>query len=307
MRIFTVLLVTIAAAQMGCSHSTPQQTFTSADEAAQALVAAARTEGAHALVDVLGSNAQPLIDSGDAVQDKNSRDRFVKEYAIAHSLEGSETDGITLSVGQDKWPFPIPIVQKNGRWQFDTDAGAQEIINRRVGTNELATIQSCLAFVDAEREYYVRNPQQDPLLHFSRKLLSSDGQKDGLYWPTAVDEAPSPLGAQFAEARAEGYFQNASHTSAANPYHGYVYRLLTAQGPNADGGAYEYVVHGKMLGGFALLAYPAEYGNSGVMTFIVNHDGVVFSRDLGPETPQVAAKLQTFDPDQTWKREASID
>ena len=307
MRTFTALLVTIALMQTACSRSTPPQTFASADEAAQALVAAAQTDGADALMKVLGSNARALIDSGDAVQDRNSRDRFVQKYSVAHSLEGNETDGITLSVGQDQWPFPVPIVRRNGRWHFDTEAGAQEIINRRVGTNELAAIQSCLAFVDAQREYYVRNPQQDPLLHFSQKLLSSEGQKDGLYWPTSGDEEPSPLGARFAEARAEGYFQNGSTTSAAHPYHGYVYRLLTAQGPNANGGAYEYVVRGKMLGGFALLAYPAEYGNSGVMTFIVNHDGVVYSRDLGSDTPQVAAKLQPFDPDQTWKREASID
>ncbi|HEY4370075.1 MAG TPA: DUF2950 domain-containing protein [Steroidobacteraceae bacterium] len=308
MRAFMFLLVAIAAAQAGCSRSGQQQDFASADEAVQSLVTAARSDDARALLRVLGKDAQPLIDSGDPVQDENSRKRFIQEYDATHVLEGNATGAITLNVGTDKWPFPIPIVQSNGRWRFDTAAGTEEIINRRVGANELATIQSCLAFVDAEREYYVRNPQRDPLLHFSQKFMSSEEQKDGLYWPTTGNEESSPLGEKFAEARSEGYFQDAaSQSSQANPYHGYVYRLLKAQGPNASGGAYDYVVRDKMLGGFALLAYPAEYGNSGVMTFIVNHSGVVYSKDLGPDTPKVAASIEIFDPDHSWQREASID
>jgi Protein of unknown function (DUF2950) len=307
MRTSIILLLAIATTQMGCSNSATQRDFASAEEAVQALAAAAQTEGSQGLVQVLGADARPLIESGDPVQDRNSRERFYQEYATAHSLEDSGNGTVRLIIGEDQWPFPIPIGQKHGRWQFDTAAGVEEIINRRVGANELATIQSCLAFVDAQREYYMRNPERDSLLQFSQRMLSSEGRKDGLYWPTSGDEEPSPLGAQFAEARAEGYFQNASATSSAHPYHGYVYRLLKAQGPNADGGAYDYVVRGKMLGGFALVAYPAEYGNSGVMTFIVNHSGAVYSKDLGPDTAQIAANLSTFDPDQSWKREAGID
>jgi hypothetical protein len=307
MRVFMFLIVAVVAAQAGCSRSAPQQDFASADEAAQALVAAARSDDARALLGMLGKDAQPLLDSGDPVQDKNSRERFVQEYDAAHALEDNGTGAMTLTVGADKWPFPIPVVRSNGRWLFDTAAGTQEIINRRVGANELATIQSCLAFVDAEREYYLRNPQQDPLLHYSQKLLSSEGRKDGLYWPTAGDEEPSPLGANFADARSEGYFQDGASGPQPYPYHGYVYRLLKAQGAHALGGAYDYVVEDKMLGGFALLAYPAEYGNSGVMTFIVNHSGVVYSKDLGPDTPKVATAMEIFDPDQSWKREAGID
>jgi hypothetical protein len=246
-----------------------------------------------------------MVDSGDPVQDRNSRERFLQEYATAHALDSSVEGITTLEVGTDKWPFPFPLVQSDGRWRFDSTAGAEEIVNRRVGANELSTIQSCLAFVDAEREYYVRNAQQDPLLHFAQKLVSTEGQKDGLYWPTAGDEEPSPLGENFARARSEGYFRQGA--SAGAPFHGYMYRLLKAQGPNAAGGAYDYMAGDKMLGGFALIAFPAEYGSSGVMTFIVNHDGVVFSRDLGPDTPRAAQAIEVFDPDQSWTREAAIE
>ena len=254
---------------------------------------------------MLGPKAQSVVDSGDPVQDKNARERFLQSYATAHAFDNSVEGLTTLNVGTDAWPFPFPLVQHNGRWQFDSSAGAEEIINRRVGANELATIQSCLAFVDAEREYYSRNAEQDSLLHFAEKIVSTEGRKDGLYWPTTGNEDPSPLGESFAQARSEGYFQD--RVSRSTPYHGYIYRLLTAQGPNARGGAYDYMVGDKMLGGFALIAFPADYGNSGVMTFIVNHDGAVFSKDLGPETPKAALAIQTFDPDQSWKREAAIN
>jgi hypothetical protein len=211
----------------------------------------------------------------------------------------------TLQVGADKWPFPFPLQQKGARWHFDSSAGAEEIINRRVGENELDAIQACLAFVDAEREYYSRNPQGEPLLQYAQKLASTEGHKDGLYWPTTGDEPLSPLGVQFARARGEGYFEKGVQPGTG--YRGYIYRLLTAQGPNAAGGAYDYLVNGKMIGGFALLAFPVEYGNSGVMSFIVNHDGVVYSKDLGPDTAKAASAIAAFDPDSGWKREAAIE
>src|SRR5262245_55120738 len=233
MRGLLLLVIALAAIQSGCNRSASQRDFASADEAMQALVIAARSDDAHALLAVLGKDAQPLIDSGDPVQDENSRKRFIQQYDAAHALEDNGENAKTLNVGEDRWPFPIPIVERRGRWHFDTTTGKEEIINRRVGANELATIQSCLAFVDAEREYYVRNPQQDPLLHFSPRLLSSEGRKDGLYWPTTDNADPSPLGAEFANARSEGYFQDGTSPTQATPYHGYVYRLLKAQGPNA--------------------------------------------------------------------------
>lgn len=304
MRVLILMMIVAAVAQTACSRSPQQKDFASADEAVQALVTAARSGNTRALLEVLGADAEPTIDSGDPVADRNARARFVQEYELEHALDADAAGMTTLQVGVDKWPFPFPLVQRDNRWRFDSSAGADEIINRRVGRNELHTIQSCLAFVDAEREYYSSNPQQEPMLQYAQKLQSSDGKKDGLYWPTAGDEPQSPLGEQFARARSEGYFRDGASRSA--PYHGYVYRLLTAQGPHAAGGAYDYLVGDRMLGGFALIAFPAEYGNSGVVTFIVNHDGVVFSKDLGPETAEAANAIALFDPDGSWKREAAI-
>jgi hypothetical protein len=239
------------------------------------------------------------------VQDEHARTRFLEQYEESHAIAKND-DGLTiLEVGADKWPFPFPLVEENGKWKFDATEGAEQIIDRRVGENELATIQACLAFVDAEREYYQRNPQQEPLMQFAQKLISTEGQKDGLYWPTANDEPPSPIGEGFARAREEGYFQDDS--AQGEPFHGYIYKLLKGQGPNAKGGAYSYLVGDKMLGGFALLAVPAEYGSSGVMSFMVNHDGVVYSKDLGEKTAEAAAAIELFDPDDTWKQEATID
>jgi hypothetical protein len=302
-----ILLIIVAAAQTACSRSAQQQDFASAADAVQALVTAARSDDTQALIEVLGVDAEPVVDSGDAVADRNGRLRFVQAYEMEHALETDAEGMTTLQVGADKWPFPFPLVQREQRWRFDSSAGAEEIINRRVGRNELYTIQACLAFVDAEREYYSSNPQQEPMLQYAQKLQSSDGKKDGLYWPAAGDEPQSPLGEPFARARSEGYFkEDTSASTPSAPFHGYVYRLLTAQGPNAPGGAYDYRVADRMIGGFALIAFPAEYGNSGVMTFIVSHDGIVFSKDLGPETPAAANAIAAFDPDTSWKREAEI-
>ena len=305
MRNAIVTLLFLVVALTACSRQTQQKDFSSAEDAVSALVEAAAADGSQALVQILGVQAQPVLDSGDPVQDRNSQQKFLQEYAAAHSLDSGTEGTTTLQVGADKWPFPFPLIEHDGRWRFDSTAGVEEIVNRRVGANELATIQSCLAFIDAQREYYARNAQQDNLLHFARKLVSAEGRKDGLYWPTSSGEWPSPLGERFAQARAEGYFEQ--RVSGSTPYHGYIYRLLTSQGSHAKGGAYDYLVRDKMLGGFALIAFPAEYGSSGVMTFIVNHDGVVFSRDLGPDTARQAQAIATFDPDQSWAREAVIE
>ena len=299
-RILLLAIISLSA----CSRSHVQQKdFASADQAIQALVSAVKSGDTQTMLEVLGGDAKPLIESGDPVQDGNARARFVREYETLNSLL-STPDGLTiLQVGSDNWPFPFPLVQEGERWRFDSSAGVEEVINRRVGRNELSTIQACLAYVDAEREYYLRNPENDPLFHYARRLLSTEGHKDGLYWPVAGGEEPSPLGEEFAHARAEGYFK--AEPPKSTPFHGYVYRALEAQGPHAVGGAYQYVAHDKMIGGFALVAYPAQYGTSGVMTFIVNHQGVVFSKDLGQDTQQLADEMKAFDPDDTWKREAS--
>jgi hypothetical protein len=296
-----VLIAAVAAPLAFAAVPKDQQAFKTPEAAVQALVKAAQAKDTKALLKLFGPLGAPLIESGDPVADKNARDSFLARYKAGNSLDKTDPAKVTLEIGQDKFPFPIPLASSDGQWYWDSAAGAEELVNRRVGENELATIQSCLAFVDAQREYYVRNVQKDPLQHFANKLISTEGKKDGLYWPTTPDQSPSPLGEEFAAARAEGYLQGG--TSHGGPYHGYVYRLLKRQGSNANGGAYDYVVNGELLGGFALIAFPAEYGSSGVMTFMVNHDGVVYSRDLGPDTAKAAMAINEFNPDSMWTEE----
>jgi hypothetical protein len=299
MRVTALVLIAILALT-ACAQK--PQNFEIPEAAVQALIDAAKSDGNSALLKVLGKTAKPIIDSGDPVADKNSRESFVAGFTAANSLDKAIEDSVVLEIGEDKWPFPIPIVKDDEGWHFDSEVGAEEIVNRRIGANELDTIQSCLAYVDAQREYYQRNPQNDPMLHYANRLISTEGKKDGLYWPAGENEEQSPLGEGFAQARAEGYLAEGG-TMKGVPFHGYIYRMVTQQGPNAPGGAYEYLVNDQLLGGFAAVAFPAEYGNSGVMTFIVNHDGVVFSQDLGKDTTKLALAIDKFDPAPPWKRE----
>lgn len=293
-----ILMIVLAGARTAIAAPSAPRDFTSAEEAAQALAAAIKSHSTKAMLAVLGADAQPLISSGDPVADENARDRFLHSFTEAHSLVPGQHGDTVLQVGTDEWPFPIPLVKSAAGWHFDVAAGKQEILDRRIGANELSAIQACLAYVDAQREYYDRGPDGDPLLHYASKLASTPGKRDGLYWEAKADEAESPLGPQFARARAEGY----AATGKGDPYHGYYFRILTAQGPSATGGSYDYVAHGKLIGGFGLVAYPAKWDNSGVMTFVVNQDGVVFEKDLGPDTTAAAKGMTTFNPDDTWKR-----
>lgn len=206
---------------------------------------------------------------------------------------------VVLVVGRDDFPFPIPIVPDGPTWRFDTAAGKEEILDRRIGRNELNTIQTCLAYVDAQREYYARDPDRNSLLQYAQKFASTPGKKDGLYWPTKPGEPPSPLGPLVARARGEGY---AKRSEGPVAYWGYYYRILTAQGKDAPGGAYDYLAHGRMIGGFGLVAFPAQYGVSGVMTFLVNQDGVVYQKDLGPKTEAIVRGIKQFNPDPTWEK-----
>jgi hypothetical protein len=203
-----------------------------------------------------------------------------------------------LIVGKQDWPFPIPLVKKSNTWVFDTEKGKDEILNRRIGDNELYTIQTCLAIVDAQREYAIKDRNRDALLEYAQKFISDPGKRNGLYWEAKQGEPQSPLGPIVSQARSQGYQGKPSGTPT--PYHGYYYRILTAQGKDAAGGAYSYLVKGKMIGGFALVAYPAEYGNSGVMTFIVNHDGKVFQKNLGANTAAIARGMKEYNPDSSW-------
>jgi hypothetical protein len=294
MKRLSVALAIMLALQCATFAAPAQKTFASLDEAVNALVAALRAADRKALVEILGPQGNPLVWSGDDVADRAAFQRFTAEYDRAHRLEGGGGK-VVLYVGDDDFPFPIPLVPDGPRWLWDTDAGDDELLNRRIGENELATIQVCLAYVDAQREYYSRG---QGLLEYAQRLDSTKGKRDGLYWETRPGELDSPLGPLVARARAAGYPLPPPRGPA--PYHGYFYRILLAQGPDAPGGAYDFVVRGHMIGGFALVAYPASYGASGIMTFIVNQDGVVYQKDLGPKTAQAANVMKTYNPDRTW-------
>lgn len=292
--------LTFSMAAIAAAPEAKHGSFASPEEATSALIVAAKSGDTKALLGILGPEAKAVLESGDAVADRAGRERFVKSFEEANKLAKSGESKAILIVGKDGWAFPIPIVKAAAGWRFDTAAGKEEILNRRVGRNELSAMQAVLAYVDAQREYYLRNPQSDKLLQYAQKLVSAEGKRDGLYWPAKAGERPSPLGPAFMRAKAEGYAKGEGDKLV--PYHGYHYRILRTQGPDAPGGAYDYVVRGNMIGGFALVAYPAAYGNSGVMTFIVNHDGMIYQKDLGPGTAATAQKMTKFNPDKTWKR-----
>jgi hypothetical protein len=293
----TVVLTGLAGSGAPASGAA-QRRFETLEEATQALIGALRGGDQKALTAILGDGSQGLVSSGDPVRDKAARERFVADYDAKHHLEAGGGK-VVLVVGQDDFPFPIPIVPDGPTWRFDTAAGREEILNRRIGQNELNTIQVCLAYVDAQREYYARDPDNNGLLQYARAFGSTPGKRDGLYWPTKPGERLSPLGPFVVRARGEGYSKTGT---GPVPYWGYYYRILSAQGKDAPGGAYDYLAHGRMIGGFAMVAYPAQYGSSGVMTFIVNHDGVVYQKDLGPNTAAIARGMKEFNPDSTWKK-----
>jgi hypothetical protein len=275
-----------------------QKTFKSPDAAVKALMDATRAHDVKALVALFGPGSNDLISSGDDVDDARGRDMFVKAYDEAHRLAKTGNNKRILYVGKDDWPMPVPIVKAGKRWRFQTEEGRQEILSRRVGKNEIGAIQTCLAIVDAQKEYAVLDRDTDELLEYAQKFESEKGKSDGLYWETAPGEPLSPLGPLVARATAEGY----GKAEQLSPYHGYYFRILNAQGENAKGGAYSYMVDGSMIGGFAIVAYPALYRSSGVKSFIVNHEGIVYEKDLGPETATLAGAITVFDPDESWKK-----
>ncbi|RZN13416.1 DUF2950 domain-containing protein [Bradyrhizobium sp. Leo121] len=274
-----------------------QQAYPSPEGAAAALAAAVKTGEKRAVLKVLGKDAEDIIASGDDVADAETRERFVSAYEAKHSIKAEGNKKATLILGADDFPFPIPLVNNRDGWEFDSAAGRLEILYRRIGRNELDAIQTALAFVDAENEYADKDRTGDGAGLYAQRIVSTPGKKDGLFWRDDRDQ--SPLGELAAQAATEGYKAGAEGSA---PYHGYYFRILKGQGPNAPGGAVNYVVKGKMIGGFGLIAYPAEYGNSGVMTFMVNHAGTVYQKDLGERTAVIAKRTYLFDPDQTWKK-----
>jgi hypothetical protein len=275
-----------------------QQSFKTPDAAADALANAARAKDRAALLAVLGKDGPDIASSGDPVADADIRQKFVDAYDAKHEIKMDGDAKATLSIGNEDFPVPIPLLRQADGWQFDTAAGRQEVLARRIGRNELAAIQSSLAYVDAQNEYADKDRTGAGTGVYAQRIVSEPGKKNGLYWPSSASGDESPLGELVAEATQQGYRVGEGRA----PFHGYYFKILTRQGPDARGGAADYVVKGNMIGGFALVAYPAEYRNSGVMTFIVNHDGTVFQKDLGPQTAELAERMTAFNPDSSWTK-----
>jgi hypothetical protein len=275
-----------------------QTRFFSPEAAVQALVAATKADDLQTIQAILGPGSEELISSGDRVADKVIRDKFVASYEEKHSLEVRSDDTMILHVGGDGWTMPIPLVKQAESWSFDISQGKQEILNRRIGRNELHVIDVINAYVAAQHEYASKDCRGGGKVEFAQHFISSPGSRDGLYWQIREDEAPSPLGPLFALAAQEGY----EAENNLSPFHGYYFKILKEQGKDAKGGPYNYVVKGRMILGFALVAYPAEYGNSGVMTFVVNQDGIIFEKDLGANTRNLAEAMTVYNPDESWQK-----
>ncbi|HEX5072137.1 MAG TPA: DUF2950 domain-containing protein [Gemmatimonadaceae bacterium] len=299
-RLTTIGLTLVVASCARQETDDPNQlSFSTPDSAVAALAAALETRDLVAMRRLLGPETEGLVSSGDTARDRSDREGFLARYRARHEIVAGGPDDAMLQVGDDEWPLPVPLLRRNGRWRFDGDAAVNELLARRIGANELRTIDVMRGFVDAQQEYAAVGHDGDAPGIYARVLRSDPGRQNGLYWEVSAGEAPSPAGPFLAAASAEGYKASASANGPA-PYHGYVYRMLFSQGPAADGGAREYVADGKLTGGFSLLAYPAEYGETGVMTFMVNQDGLVWQRNLGPKTGEVAAAITQFDPDSSW-------
>ncbi len=324
-RVVTFLAVTLVAALLLCvparvrargpaQPASSPETFGSPQEAMSALVRAVEKGDQGALARIFGPDYDQLL-SGDPIEDNRDLNRFAAGLQEDAQLREDSDTQYTLLAGKDKWPIPIPIVKRGENWVFDTKAGLQEIFDRRIGEDELSAINTCRAYVLAQWEYYTgADGDHDGIAEYAQKFFSSPGQHDGLYWETSGDEKSSPLGQLVAEARAEGYGPKAQGSgnkttpagpaSAAHPrhpYHGYYFKILTRQGPNAPGGAFSYIINGNMIAGYALVAYPDKWGNSGIMTFIVNNQGRVYEKNLGKDTEQIASSMTEYNPDPSWK------
>ena len=290
-----------AAETVPATQKPAQQGFTQPEDAVRALAEAVRAKDVNALLAVLGPASRSWLASGDTIADRRDWEKFLAAYDRKHAISLTSDGRAVILVGDDDWPFPAPLVRRGDRWVFDAAAGREEIINRRIGRNELDTIQTLLAIVDAQREYAADDLDGNGSNDFAQRFVSSEGTRDGLFWPVETDQRPSPLGPLVGAATREGYV---AKTASVQPtaYHGYRYRMLTAQGKDAPGGAYDYLVNDKLIGGFAVVAYPAKYGVSGIMTFIVNHDGTVFQKNLGKNTETAALRMSRFNPDKSWQK-----
>jgi Protein of unknown function (DUF2950) len=285
-----------------CAHAqqSSEKTFGSPGDAVLALYNAAKTNDNQALDAIFGSNAKEILQTGDAVADKKMATDFIRRYDQMHRVVIEPDQTATLYVGAENWPLPIPLVKNSsGAWYFDTESGKKEILYRRIGTNENDAIDVLHTLVEAQHEYASTLQEGDKAKHYASKFLSDDGKHNGLYWKTSDNETPSPIGPLLVQAAGQGYNMQ---QGKADPFHGYYYRILTAQGAAAKGGVHNYLVNGELAKGFAFVAYPSEYRNSGVMTFVVNEDGVVYEKDLGPDTEKMAGDMSEYNPDKTWAK-----
>lgn len=295
------LMLVAFSTQVIAAAKIKQKTFASPEDAVKALMDALRANDDKELLAIFGPGAESLVSSGDKIKDKAGREQIVKRFEEKNSLEKQGEEKVVINVGKDDFPLPIPLVKKDSVWSFDTEAGKEEVLNRRIGRNELNVISSLYAFVDAQREYAAKDRDADGTSEFAQKFHSTPGKHDGLYWETKEGEENSPLGPLVAQASAMGYSRKGT-SEKPQPFHGYYFKILKAQGPHATGGTYDYVVKGNMMLGFAFLAYPAKYGSSGIMTFIVNQEGVIYQKDLGKNTSKAAKAIKKYDPDKTWKK-----
>jgi hypothetical protein len=313
-----LILVMCLFARVPSTHAqTPaQSTFASANDALEALVSAAKDKDRATLAKLFGPDYDKLL-TGDEVEDNKDLDEFSTAASESAQLQKVNDSKFVVTVGQDNWPTPIPIVQKDGKWLFDTKAGLEEALNRKIGENELSAITTCRAYAVAQWEYYTEGDwDHDSVAEYAQKMISTPGKHDGLYWETSEDDKPSPLGKLVAAARAEGYGpktetpdaggkggakENEAVSEERAPYHGYYFKILTHQGAAAPGGKYGYVINGNMIAGYALVAYPDKWGSSGVMTFIINQQGRVYEKNLGPNTAKVASAMIEYNPDPSWK------
>ena len=295
------IVALVASLSLAAGGATPSKRFATPEEAVVALAAAVNAEDTNALRAIFGSAAAE-IENPDRVQATNEFRTFAAALQATNRIVRVSDGKCVLEVGENGWPFPVPLVKEGDQWFFDTAAGKEEILNRRIGKNELAVLQAVRAYVDAQREYASRDRTGDEVLEYAQRLFSSPGTKDGLYWPVELDGELSPLGPLMAEAQGEGYEVKQSKENAPpTPFHGYYFRILTRQGRHAPGGKYRYIINGHMIAGFGLVAWPARYGESGIMTFIVNQQGRVYEKDLGPKTAKLAPAIKEYAPDSTWR------
>ena len=298
--VFLIILIAVSMPVLSVTaQEVKQKAFGSPEEAMKAFADTVQAGDRKGMMAILGPEGEDIISSGDEVADKNARERFVKAYEEKVYYVKEKEDRVSIIIGNDHWPFPIPIVKRSDGWVFDTKAGREEVLNRRIGRNELNAIRVCLGYVEAQREYASTDRERDGIIQYAQKFASDPYRRNGLYWEAAEGEAPSPLGPFAAKAAAEGYRRAGDKPT---PYHGYYYKILKGQGKDAPGGAYSYVINGHMVAGFALVAWPAEYGVSGIMTFIVNQNGTVYEKDLGPKTETAVKAMVRYNPDRAWKR-----